>query len=79
MMGVALVDRFGDYLGKVKAIDGGCYVVDRSYARLPDLSVPFDLCVYGAKQLKLIISRAELGKRDCWAAQVRGETAYLDI
>lgn len=73
IIGAPFVDQYGNYLGKVKAIDEDCYCIDRSYARFPDLYVPFDLCVYGAKQLKLIISIDEINQRDCQVFNMRNQ------
>jgi hypothetical protein len=59
-IGLALVDQRGDYIGKVKDIRDGSYIVDRSLSHQPDLCVPFSACAVAAHQLELTISKFEI-------------------
>ena len=60
-VGMPLVDKDSNYIGKVKEIKKKGFVVDRSYMRIPDFFVPYSICVHdSAEQLKLEISKKEL-------------------
>ncbi len=68
-LGMAVVDRCGDYVGMVKDIRQGCYLVDRSHMYQPDLYVPFSACTLSARQLKLNIPRSDIDEQGWLTSQ----------
>ncbi len=65
LIDTALVDRKGNYIGKVKEVGNTGLIVDRSDVHRPALFVPFDQCIHdGEKQLKLEIRIEEIDKQD---------------
>jgi hypothetical protein len=64
-LGSVLVDRKGDYIGKVKEIGKTGLIVDRSSVHKDALFVPFEECIHdGEKQLKLEIRKEEIDQQD---------------
>ncbi len=64
-VGTALVDRRGNYIGKVREIGNQGLFVDRSDVRKPVLFVPFEECIHdGAKQLMLEIRIEEIDQQN---------------
>ncbi len=63
-IGTALVDRKGDYIGRVAQIGNTGLIVDRSFDHEPALFVPFAECIHdGEKQLKLEIRKEEIDQQ----------------
>ncbi len=64
-IGTALVDRRGNYIGKVKEVGKTGIIVDRTDVHKPALFVPFDQCIHDSeKQLKLEIRKEEIDEQD---------------
>ncbi len=63
-VGTALVDRKGDYIGRVAQVGNTGLIVDRSADHEPALFVPFEKCIHdGEKQLKLEIRKEEIDQQ----------------
>jgi hypothetical protein len=62
--GVPLVDKNGNYVGKVKTVQKESILVDRSNQHCADLRVPFyAILKAGAGQIKLDIAESEVDRQ----------------
>ncbi len=64
-VGLPLVDRYGNFIGKVKEIQEQGFVVDRSPQHFEDLFVPYWVCMNDrAEQIWVDIAEYEVNKKE---------------
>jgi hypothetical protein len=62
--GVPLVDKNGNYVGKVKEVQKEMILVDRSIQHCPDLRVPFEkVSKAGPEQIELDIAECDIDRQ----------------
>ncbi len=62
--GVPLVDKNGNYVGKVKTVQKEAILIDRSNQHCPDLCVPFSAVLKaGPAQIRLNIAESEVDRQ----------------
>ncbi len=72
-VGMPLVDKNGNFIGKVKEIQEKGFLVDRSSLHFEDLFVPYWVCLQdGPGEIKLEIAQNEVNQ-NVWRAQDRNE------